>query len=397
MLERGIVILVGEAEGRPVIRRSLEQVADVVTVATAAEALGAARDAGARVVVVDLRAQPEPGLAAMEELRRSPQALLLVAVGAKKDPDLILRTMRAGACEFVVPDGGAELASVIGELLRQHDGHQVGSILGVFPCKGGMGATSLAVNVAGVLRAGGKRVVLVDLDLQLGDVLVSLDMTSRYSMLDLLHSRDRLDEDLLVSSLARHRSGVYVLAPPEHPEDGQVLAASDASELLELLTRHFDYVVCDGLRGFDGMSTTVGDACQQLLLLVQQSLPCLKNAQRCLEVFRRLDWDASKVRLVINRYRANDSIEMASIVETLGLEATGVIANDFVTMQRAGNRGELLVDFAPKAKVTLDLLRMVKAVTGVEPRRDRRSVFQALFGKKTPHVEVAEASHDHAV
>src|SRR5262249_30968737 len=232
------------------------------------------------IALVDLCGDEQAGVGAIEELHRRQPQLPIIALAAEKNPDLILDAMRAGVRAFVVPSEPGALAQVVSDLTHKLGTDVAGGrILTLFSAKGGLGATMLATNLAGALTDGGKRVVLVDLDLQLGDVLVFLDAASRYTIADVLHNLRRLDRDLLTSSLQRHASGLFLLAQSDHLEDADKVTAAQIPTLLKFLARHFDFVVCDGLRAFDELALATLDASDKVVLVVTQDVPSIKNGQ----------------------------------------------------------------------------------------------------------------------
>jgi pilus assembly protein CpaE len=338
---------------------------------------------GAPLAIVDLAEDVDAAIAAMEELARSGGPVKVIAMAATKDPELILRAMRAGAREFVVLDGSDELVTVVEKLRRQIEAAAgSGHIVTVFPAKGGAGATFLATNLAGLVAESGKRVVLVDLDLQLGDVLVTLDMTSQYAISDVLQNMQRLDRELLSGSLAKHPSGIHVLSQSDRLEEADRVTAAKIGAILTFLARHYDYVVVDGVRGFDEMSIAALDVSHQVLLVLAQTVPALRNAQRCLEVFRRLRYGDDKVKVVVNRYQKNDSIDLDSVRESLGTSVTGLVSNEYKTVMAAINRGRLLHETASRSKVAQDLRQVAGAIGAVGLQKKGGSFFGKLFGKK---------------
>ncbi len=375
------VLLIGvSAEREKVVRAALRD----VNLVRGERSLSAALAGGAaRVALVDLAGDAAAGVRAIEELQRSAPSVPVIALAADKSPELILQAMRAGAREFVVPSEAGELARVVDEQVRKlgADAH-AGQVISLFSAKGGLGATTLAANLAGTLADGGKRVVLVDLDLQLGDVLVFLDAGSRYTIADVLHNLRRLDRELLSSSLTRHGSGTYVLAQSDHLEDADKVTAAQIPTLLAFLARHFDYVVCDGLRGFDEMALAALDASQRVLLVATQDVPAVKNAQRCLDVMRRLGYGDDKLQLVINRHQKSE-IDLQSVADTLGVPVHAAVANDFPTVSKAINRGVLLRDVAPRARVVEDVTRMARLVGGAPASAtpEKRGFLRGLFAR----------------
>lgn len=385
MNERPIVVLLGASAQRQAMAAPLLD--DIATVRTAATVLAAAT-LGPRIVIVDLAAPDlESALRTLEDVRATMPGVQLVALGASKDPDLILRAMRAGAREFAVLGQDNELADVIASLItRAAEERPGGKIVSMFPAKGGMGATTLATNLAAALRAGPsgrkerRRVLVVDFDRQLGDVLVFLDMTSSYSIPEVIKNLHRLDRELLLSSLACHSPGLYVLAHSHSLEDADAVTAAQVPALLQMLARHFDYVLCDGFRGFDELSVAVLDASHQIELLMSQDVPSLKNAKYCLEVFDRLGYEESKVNLVVNRYHKGGAIDLSAIAENLGRAARCTLANDYRAAIGAVNRGVLLSEAAPRSKLTEDIAQLATRLSGGAPG-PLGGFFQTLFGR----------------
>jgi pilus assembly protein CpaE len=380
MTEQATIILIGASpERETAVRAALKN----VTVVRGDRALTAELGGGVRIALVDLVDDATIGLRAIEELQRTAPAVPVIALAGTKEPEQILQAMRAGAREFVVPGDRGELQRVVDELLRKLTSDVTsGRIISLFGAKGGLGATTLAANLAGALGRGGKRAVLVDLDLQLGDVLVFLDAASRYTIADVLQNMKRLDCELLTSSLSRHPSGIYLLAQSDHLEEADSVTPAQIGTLLTFLARHFDYVVCDGLRGFDEMALAALDVSDKLLLVVTQDVPSMKNAQRCLEVMRRLGYGDDKINLVVNRHQKSE-IDLQAIADNLGVAVHAVLANDYATSVKAINRGMLLQDVAPKAKLVEDVARLARLYSGAqaEPHKRAGGFLRGLFAR----------------
>src|SRR5207237_1438484 len=136
--------------------------------------------------------------------------------------------------------------------------------------------------------------------------------------------------ELLLSSLPRHRSGIYALAQADRVEEGDRVSAEGLGRLVSRLKRHFDFVILDGVRGFDEVALQALDASDRLFLLVTQDVPSVKNGRRCLELFARLGYDRRQPRLLVNRVlKKSPPVELAAIAEHLGMEVSGQVANDY--------------------------------------------------------------------
>lgn len=311
---------------------------------------------------------------------------VVIVVSATKDPELILRSMRAGAREFVLESDHEELRVAV----RTHakattvgSGGDVGQVVTLFGAKGGAGCTAIAVNLAGSMMRRSLRVCLVDLDLYLGDVLSFLDLAGTYSITDVLANMSRLDRDLLASSVTRHRSGINVLAQSSKVEEAEQIKGQDIAALLEFLRRNYDFVIVDGVRGFDEISLAALDGSQHVFLTLTQDVPAVRNGQRCLELFGRLQYDQNRIKLLLNRYQKASKITVEVVSETLGHPLTHTISNDFVQLIDAINRGVLLTDVAPRARITADIEALIPHLLPEKaPRLRRMSLLGTLFGKK---------------
>jgi pilus assembly protein CpaE len=309
---------------------------------------------------------------------------VVIVVSATKDPELILRSMRAGAREFVLGTDHEELRTAV----RTHakvssETSELGEVVTLFGAKGGVGATSIAVNLAGAMQKRPLRVCLVDLDLYLGDVLSFLDISGSYSISDVLANMSRLDRELLATSVTKHRSGINVLAQSSKVEEAEQIKGPDISALLEFLRRNYEFVIVDGVRGFDELSLAALDASQHVFVVLTQDVPAVRNGQRCLELFTRLQYDQSRIKLVLNRYQKTSKISLEVVSETLGQPLTHTISNDFVLLIDAINRGVLLHEAAPRARITQDVEGLIPHLLPEKaPRVRRNSLLGTLFGKK---------------
>lgn len=309
----------------------------------------------------------------------------VIVVSPSKDPELILRAMRAGAREFVLDTDHEDLHNAIRvRASNQHVGDTAvqSSVVTVFGAKGGVGSTTIAANLAGALQASGQRVCLVDLNLHLGDVLSFMDVPGTYSIADLCANMARLDEDLLRTSMIHHTSGVDVLAQSGKMEEAEQITAADVTALLSFLRRHYDRVVVDGVRGFDDISLAALDASQHVLMVLTQDVPAVRNGLRCLEMFKRLNYDESKVRVVLNRHQKGSRISLDVVRETLHMPVAHALGNDFASVIDSINRGVLLKDAAPRARLTQELQGLLPLLTGPSEPPARRSFFGGLFGGK---------------
>lgn len=345
------------------------------------------------MVIVGLGPTPEPAIESISMMAKDFPFLYLVALSDRTDSDLILRTIRAGAHDFLCKPvkeidlrAAAEKASKL-KATRKESGGRGGKILSVFSNKGGNGTTTIAVNLADALvRLTGKKVAVVDLVLSHGDVTMFFNVNSSYSILDLAKNAEKADYDFLHTLLVRHASGVYVLADPPTFEDGEQISAAQVRDVLSTLRSMFDYIVVDTPHQFDERTLTALEMSDIVLLVTLLNLPSLKNTQKCLELFGRIGLRDERVRLLLSRYLPNDEIPKESIEGIMNTPVFFSVPNDYPTVISSINRGKLLSEVAPDKEVTKSFDRMAELLEGPAPKKavpeKKKGILDSLFRRR---------------
>jgi pilus assembly protein CpaE len=365
------------------LRLALKDVANVVRSKTPAEQIAEEyRSVNPGAAIVSVRSDTPQRFGLIHNIAQA--GGIVIVISESKDPELILRSMRSGAREFVLESDHEELRLAVRTHAKVTFGTgEIGQVVTIFGAKGGVGATAIATNLAGAMQRRSLRVCLVDLDLYLGDVLAFLDITGNYSITDVLANMSRLDRDLLATSVTKHRSGVSVLAQSGKVEEAEQIKGPDVTALLEFLRRNYDFVIVDGVRGFDELSLAALDGSQHVFMTLTQDVPAVRNGQRCLELFGRLQYDQGRIKLLLNRYAKASKITVEVVGETLGQPLTHTISNDFLLLIDAINRGVLLTEVAPRARITQDIEGLIPHLLPEKaPRLRRQSLLGTLFGKK---------------
>jgi pilus assembly protein CpaE len=345
------------------------------------------------MVIVGLGPTPEPAIESISAMAKDFPFLYLVALSDRTDSDLILRTIRAGAHDYLCKPvkeidlrAAAEKASKLKATRKESVGHG-GKILSVFSNKGGNGTTTIAVNLADALvRLTGKKVAVVDLVLSHGDVTMFFNVSSSYSILDLAKNAERADYDFLHTLLVRHASGVYVLADPPTIEDGEQISAAQVRDVLSTLRSMFDYIIIDTPHQFDERTLTALEMSDIVLLVSLLNLPSLKNTQKCLELFGRIGLRDERVRLLLSRYLPNDEIPKESIEGIMNAPVFFSVPNDYPTVISSINRGKLLSEIAPEKEVTKSFDRMAELLEGPAPKKavpeKKKGIMDSLFRRR---------------
>jgi pilus assembly protein CpaE len=339
-----------------------------------------------QIVLVGIDSDPERGFRAVSAMvSKHPQRPIIV-VSESKDSNQVLKAMRAGARDYAILE--PDLKDVIRattELASERFGATLGTVVSVFSAKGGSGATTIATNLAGMLKQKRDlRVVLVDLNVEMGDASLFLDLSCRYTIADAIRNLQRLDSELLLEVIAKHSSGIHLLAQSDNVDDAANVTPENVTMLIDFLRRQYDVVVLEGLRGFDNMSLTALDASDQILLVLTQDVPSIKNARRCLKIFGRLGYEDDRLQIVLNRYRKNHEIDPIAVYEAVGRHISGSVANDFPTVMEAINKGLLLEESAPRARVTENIGDLVTLIAGQQDdvAPEKKNVFAGLFSRR---------------
>ena len=310
------------------------------------------------VAVIDVDADQETGLQLVESLARKYPDCGIIVVSSSSDGQLILKAMRSGAREFLnSPVQIEELVGALDRVSSAADGgskSKAGNIIAVAGASGGVGTTSIAVNTAVALAQHPEcSVALVDLDLALGDADVFLDMIPDYTLLDVAQSVSRLDLALLRKSLTKHDTGVYLLPRPIQIEETESITSGDFKKVLSLMKASFTHVVLDLSKSYSELDSTALEQADQILLVTQLDLPCLRNVVRILTTLDRFDDSKQKLKIIVNRAGLDGTqISSTKAEETIDREIFARIPNNYVVISECRNNGVPLIQQAPKAAIT---------------------------------------------
>ena len=325
------------------------------------------------VGLVNLDANPEEGVKLVESLAQTHPELALLVSSSSTDGSLILRTMRAGAKEFLTqPVKPEELAAAVSRIARNKFGAQLGGrsggckVIAVAGATGGVGSTSLAVNLGCALANNpDNSVVLVDLDLAVGDADVFLDTIPEYTLSDVAQNVSRLDFTLLKRSLTKHSSGLYLLPRPVALEDGRMISTDDLQRMFGLLKATFTHLIIDTSKSFTKLDMFAMEMATDVLMVTQLDLPCLRNVVRLMMAFGEKEGLKDKLRVVVNRVgHGAGQISVRKAQETLGHEIYWQLPNDYRVMVEVRNNGVPLIEQAPKAMITQSIAQLGAALSG---------------------------------
>jgi len=363
-----VLIVDDVAETRENVRKLLQFESDIEVVAaarTGREAIQFTQETNPDVVLMDINMPDMDGIAATEAIRQKMPFVQVVVLSVQGDQNYMRRAMLAGARDFLtkppIPD---ELVAAIrraGKMAREERSKtsQIfvaapsrgtrttmngviaqGKIIMIYSPKGGTGCTTLAVNLAVALCNEETHVVLVDANLQFGDVAIFLNEQGKNTILDLAPRVDELDPDIVEEVMIKNAaSGVHILASPSRPEYGEKVSSDQFTKLLRYLRQLYVYVVVDTSSYLNDITLSVLDVADSVVLVTTQDIPSIKNDRLFLDLLLTLNIPIEKVALTMNKFDKRIAITPEKIGENLKKEVLAVIPLDERTVIPSVNRG----------------------------------------------------------
>ena len=345
------------------------------------------------VVLMDINMPDMDGIAATEQLAAEVPTAAVVMMSVQGEADYLRRSMLAGAREFLVkPFSSDELTASIRQVYtRERDkqgrititnvgrgaaaagaagrDREPGQLVAVFSPKGGVGRTTIAVNLAVAAAADlGIKTVLVDGSFQFGDVGVLLNLNPKNkSIADLVPELEAAEEPESIDTFViNHSSGVRVLLAPPSPEMAEMITPAGVRRILEALRATNDLVVVDCTANFSDTTLAILDAADMILTALTLEITSIKNIRLFLEVADQLGYESSKLKLVLNRADSTLGIRVADVEHSIGRKVEHTIVSDGRSVVYALNRGVPFVLSNREAQVSQDILRLATAITGGE-------------------------------
>jgi pilus assembly protein CpaE len=388
-----VLIVDDIAETRENIRKLLQFETNIEVVGTAKsgrEAIQLSHEMAPDVVLMDINMPDMDGIAATEEIRKKAPATMVVILSVQGDQNYMRRAMLAGARDFLTkPPNPDELTAAIrraGAVAREERnkrslayvtlngggtqplvGPRVihGKVIMVYSPKGGTGCTTLAVNLALALHNDETRVLLVDANMQFGDVAVFLNEQGKNTILDLTPRADELDPDIVEEVMIKHAaSGLHILAGPSRPENAEKVTTAQFMKVLQYLRQLFAYIVVDTCSYLNDVTLAVLDDSDVVVLVTTQDIPSIKDGRLFLDLMATMGIPLDRVAFVINRFDKRIAITPEKVAENLKLELAAVIPLDERVVIPSVNRGVPFVldnKMQPSARGVFTLAEVLRA------------------------------------
>lgn len=296
--------------------------------------------------IVDVSEYEDEALNMVVKVMSANSDIKVVVISDKQDTKIVIKAMRAGASDFLsIPIIKEQLNSVLAKIKSAEiQGNRVKSkckTLSVFSNKGGVGKTSIAMNLALELAKNTKEdVVLLDLNFQLGDVTTFWDLNPSFNISYMIKNSSKLNEEFLLSTVEKYKNtSLYILADPPYFKNADFVTVNDIENLITALKKTFSYIIIDTATGFGNKVMKVLELSDMVLFVTTVNLPALRNCQKCLELFSELGFDNEKIKIVINRYMETDEVKYEDVESLLKKKVFFKIPNNYFTMMSAINKG----------------------------------------------------------
>jgi pilus assembly protein CpaE len=355
-----------EADANTVLQRF--GFARATVVSNLAGLLAVTRDQHFDLVIVPLQEMGAVELATLEREVVRGGASMVIGTAPIAEPSLILQAMRAGVNEFLVhPPNAEDFSAALDRMLRRSRAEEEqGTAYAVYSAKGGLGTTSIAVNLAFAFADANPngRVALADLVVNGGDLRVQLNLTPAYDVGDLVARVNRIDAELLTSILTPYPGGVWVLPSSDRPEIAELVDATTATTLITELRKHFANTVLDCEHYLTDRTLAALDAADKVLLVTQLNVAALKATQRTIALCQRLGYPDEKLLVVVNRHQSSEVLTPADATSLLNQPIFHLLPNDFRTSDGAVSKGVPVGRYDKNSRLTQSYAALVAKLTG---------------------------------
>ncbi len=326
----------------------------------------------------------------IEHVKAKGLAREIFLTSSSRDPEALLRALKTGVREFFPqPVNREEVAAALEKLKKSFEAESTGKAMGkkgrlitVLGSKGGVGATTAAVNLAVALKetGGENSVALMDMNPLLGDIHLFLNIRTCFSWADAARDIARLDSTYLLNTLHKHPTGIHVLPAPSRPEGSGVATPEAMERLIGLMRSAFDLIVVDGCKSLDDLSLRMLGLSDTILVVTELNLPALVNARKLLDTFEGLGLSRGKdIKVVVNRYQKNNMVSPEEAEKTVGRKIVSMIPNDYETTMSAINTGKTLSDAGLKSSLMESFRKLAALLLNKEAVKKEKSSFSHVM------------------
>ena len=343
----------------------------------------------ADLMVIELDGAGPTIIQKIEALLDTKKTRELFLMSETPDSNLLMGLMRMGVKEFFqLPLNAVEFKAAIGRFKkRSAPGEEKplkkdGQVISVVGSKGGVGTTTVAVNLAVSLAGSHKNmsVALFDMNTLFGEIPLFLDLAPKFHWGEITKNIERLDDMFLMNILSRHSSGVHLLPSPSYLNGNNTPSMDVIDRLLGLMRTMFDYIVVDAGQSMGDSNLRTIQHSDSVLLVSLLNMPCLSNTNRLIKSLTELGYvSKDQLKVIINRNLKKNDVTVKDAESGIGKEIYCVIPNDYRTTMAAINQGKPLQLVAPKSPIAKQFQEMTKMILP-RPKEEKKSKWR-FFGR----------------
>jgi pilus assembly protein CpaE len=348
----------------------------------------------ADLLIYELGPDRESDLKILHATIQKGMAKEVFLITEEPDKDLLLQAIRLGAKEFLsIPIETAEVEKALERYIdrNQHtiDRSKKGELINIIGSKGGVGTTTIAVNLAVNLAEKQKfSVALIDSNMLFGEIPLFLGINPKHDWGEIIRNVSRMDETLISTILTRHSSGIDVYPSPHSLGEPGTVVVKQIVRMFSKMSEMYDFIIIDGGQSQNYLSTKALEISDRVILVAEQSLPCLSNTNKLLKAFTELGYPKNeKISVLINRYQKREGISLKEAEGCIHKNIMWTVPNDYSTTLAAINQGVPLAEVASGASVTKKIHKISsfllngdqKPQTGVSAWT---SIKQKMWGRK---------------
>ena len=332
--------------------------------------------------IITLGANSDQAINLIQRLTTECPATTVISAAQETSPGLILQSLRAGAREFLrLPIKAEELKTVLDRISQSsvapieplEPPKKKGRMIAVFSSKGGCGTSFIATNLAAYATA---RTLLVDLNLQAGDLPLLLGVDPKHSLASMVDNHARLDDELISALVTPCSPNLHLISAPKEADFFDKIRPEHVVKVLERLREAYDYVVLDPQHTFDAITVAALDQSDEIVLVLTLDIPAIRSTQRSLQIFDRLGYPRRKVRIVVNRWSKQVDVDLREVEKALGEPVLGSVQSDYQTAVRSINLGKPLIKSDSSSKMAREITHIAQklyaGMVHIEEAKPRR-------------------------
>jgi len=339
-------------------------------------------DRPVELLVLELGSAPEQDFKAIDAMRSGSKVREIFLTGENPDPKILMQAMRLGVKEFLpLPLNPDDVRTALERFIERVQSTapdlqpKKGKIISICGSKGGVGTTTVAVNLAVsyAYRQKPLSVALLDMNTLFGEIPLFMEISPKFHWGEITKNIERLDNTFLMNVLTRHGSGVHVLPSPAYLNGHHLPTPAIMQRLLGLMRQIFDVVIIDGGQSLNDAALKGMQMSDEVLLVSTLSLPCLSNSSKLLRSLSDLGYiKRERIKVVLNRYMKNSEITLEDAEAGIGQAIFFSIPNDYKTTMAAINSGKPLPELAPQSPIAGSILELSQKLIPLEYKETKK-------------------------